>query len=78
MSGPTRWLLQLRKFDITIVTLSGLHSQTLSDLLAQFPLKDTNLCMNTLLDEEICFVESNEWRLAFDRSFTHRGSTQEL
>lgn len=68
-----RWLLRLNKFDITAITLRGLQSQALSDLLAQFLSGSTSFCMKTLPYKEICSAETGERSLAFYGSSTHQG-----
>lgn len=43
------WLLQLNEFDITVDTPRGLQSQSLSNLLTQFPLECASLCVRPTL-----------------------------
>lgn len=64
MSGRiAQWLLQLNEFDINVITPQGLRSQALFDLIAQFPSEKCEPLHEKLPCEEICFVETKEWRL---------------
>lgn len=64
MSGRTaRWLLQLNEFDIIVITPRWLLSQTLSDLLAQYPSRECKPLHDLARD----------WIL-FDGSSTYRGA----
>lgn len=60
------------KFDITI-TSSGLRSQALLDLLAQFSFGEYEPLHKDLPCQEISFVEIGEWCLVFNGSSTYRG-----
>lgn len=56
-----------------VVTLKGMRSQTLSDLLAQFPSDEHGPLYEDLPCEEICSIKTKECSLAFDGSLTHQG-----
>lgn len=68
----------MNEFDIAVVSLKGLCIQALSDLLEQFPSESYEPWHEDLPNEEICSVETEEWRLTFDGSSTHQGGGVEL
>lgn len=65
-----RWLLQLKEFDIIVVTPRGLRSQALTDLLYSSALKDTNVYAKTCSMKKYA---SCKWRLTSTSLFLTKG-----
>lgn len=63
-SRIARWLLQLSEFNITIINPTGIRSQALADLLAQFSAGEHKPLCEDLPCEKVSLVEEVEWRPA--------------